>query len=327
MKKKIVTLVVFCAAMAANATILRVSNVSGSTAPYSTIEAAHDAASPGDTIMVDGSPTGYGKITITKKLVLLGPGYLLLENGIVDEAAPSAQVGITLSENKTSTAAGSVVTGFTILGGGISVNVSNCIIKRNYFPGSNSNSAIDLRADNCVIHQNFFSNYSNVLRTAGVGYYIVHPFQFTNNIVVKSHKIISGLANGYIAYNTFIPTEKKDNENEYYCWDNVANSTFEHNIMPTTFVRYGSTSLTNNNEYSDNYIGVFDVDLTTLTTDKAVMTVEKAMSENKYGAFAGDSPYVISGIPAAPVIENLIVPTSVEAGSKMSVTIKVGVQK
>ena len=37
-----------CMSAAANAKILRVSNFSGSSAPYSTIEAAHDAASAGD---------------------------------------------------------------------------------------------------------------------------------------------------------------------------------------------------------------------------------------------------------------------------------------
>jgi hypothetical protein len=326
MKKKILTLVAFCAAMTVNATILRVSNVSGSTAPYSTIQAACDAANPGDTIMVDGSPTSYGNITIAKRLVLIGPGYLLLENEIVDEAAPSAQVNITLTKDDNGSAAGTVVTGFSLNSIRI-LDVNNCIVKRNYFTGSSSNSAIDLRGDNSVIHQNLFNNYLNVLTTAGTGYYIVHPFQFTNNIVKASTKIISGLANGYIAYNTLIPSAIKDSEEKYSCWHNVVNSTFEHNIMPTTHVVYSSTSLENNNEYSENYIGVFDVDLTTLKTDKNVQTVEKGMSEGKYGAFAGDSPYVISGLPAAPVIEDLIVPTSVETGSKISVTIKVGVQK
>lgn len=49
MRKTILTLVAICAATTAYATVLRVSNVSGSTAPYSTIQAAHDAASAGDT--------------------------------------------------------------------------------------------------------------------------------------------------------------------------------------------------------------------------------------------------------------------------------------
>ena len=61
MRKKIVTLVALCAAIAVNATVLRVSNVSGSTAPYSTIEDALAAAAEGDTIMLDASAKDYGK--------------------------------------------------------------------------------------------------------------------------------------------------------------------------------------------------------------------------------------------------------------------------
>ena len=82
MRKTIVTLVALCAAMAVHATVLRVSNVSGSTAPYSTVQAALDAAQEGDTIMLDASGTDYGKITITKRIALIGPGFWLQNNGI-----------------------------------------------------------------------------------------------------------------------------------------------------------------------------------------------------------------------------------------------------
>ena len=46
-----------------------------------------------------------------------------------------------------------------------------------------------------------------------------------------------------------------------------------------------------------------------------------------YGAFAGDNPYVISGIPAGPIIEELTIPTSAEEGSSMEVAIKLGTVK
>ena len=58
MKKTLLILAAACMAVAANAKILRVSNVSGSSAPYSTIEAAHEAANAGDTIMVDSVEDG-----------------------------------------------------------------------------------------------------------------------------------------------------------------------------------------------------------------------------------------------------------------------------
>jgi hypothetical protein len=45
------------------------------------------------------------------------------------------------------------------------------------------------------------------------------------------------------------------------------------------------------------------------------------------GAFNGDDPYVISGIPAGPVIQDITVPATVEQGGTLNVTIKLGIQK
>ena len=54
--KKLLILSAMCMVMTAQATVLRVSNVTNSGAPYSNIPAAIEAAVDGDTIMVDGSP-------------------------------------------------------------------------------------------------------------------------------------------------------------------------------------------------------------------------------------------------------------------------------
>ena len=58
--------------------------------------------------------------------------------------------------------------------------------------------------------------------------------------------------------------------------------------------------------------------------DKEILNLSKGLA---YGAFAGNDPYILSGVPAGPVVQDLIVPTTVEKGSKMNVTIKVGVVK
>lgn len=59
MKRLAVLLFAVAAVVCANAKILRVSNVNGSTAPYSSIKDAHDAAENGDTIVIDGSSANY----------------------------------------------------------------------------------------------------------------------------------------------------------------------------------------------------------------------------------------------------------------------------
>ncbi len=47
---------------------------------YSTLQAAHDAADPGDTIFVQPSPTYYGNISISKEIHLRGIGFLLTKD-------------------------------------------------------------------------------------------------------------------------------------------------------------------------------------------------------------------------------------------------------
>lgn len=327
MRKTIVTLVALCAAMTANATILRVSNVNGSTAPYSTIKAAHDAASEGDTIMVEGSENEYEKTVIEKRLILIGPGFWLNNNGIVEEAAPSAKVQFVVQKE----APGTVIKGFSTsnrINAAFRINADNCVVTRCYITSSsyygvqfgreNSNDPIPSGA---VVHQNFFKN-CNVS-----GWQIIMTnVQITNNIFAHYDMTvydIQNISNSLIAYNTMICT---DDESMWRNFATVNTSTIEHNILWHPEVWYSNIGIADDNEKSGNYIqNIISPDA--VNTDKDVKAAEQALPEGDYGAFAGDSPYVISGIPSAPVIEDLVVPTTVEAGSKMKVTIKVGIQK
>ncbi len=62
MKKTLTLMVAMCMTVAANAKILRISNLEGNSAPYSSISEALNAATNGDTIMVDGSNNSYGSL-------------------------------------------------------------------------------------------------------------------------------------------------------------------------------------------------------------------------------------------------------------------------
>ena len=341
MRKTIVTLVALCAAMTANATILRVSNVNGSTAPYSTIQAAHDAASAGDTIMVDGSNTVYEQTEISKKLVFVGPGFWINENGMVQESVPSATVSFVVHKE----AAGTVIEGFRLyyyINYAISIRADNCVVRRCYLKNGSGVGIQFSRDDDkdpnptgAVIHQNFFDD-------CGIGIYRLEyetsmtNLQITNNIFVHndgSHNDISSISNSYIAYNTMV-----GGANYYQGFAFVNASTIEHNIIRlikteehyknfrNEIIRYGNMYDVDDNEWSDNVEKLSAK--VEYNTDKDIPNIEwiKEYSSN-YGAFAGDSPYILSGIPAAPMIEDLVVPTSVEAGSKLNVTIKLGIQR
>lgn len=303
MKKTIILLTAACMAVAVNARILRVSNVTGCSAPYSTFDAAQEAANPGDTIMIDASGTSYGEISINKQLVVIGAGYFLTENGIIQEGASNTIFGKT-----TINAEGSVLRGVrTSSSSHITIKANKVVVNRCYVRGS----VILRNATNSIIHQNVI--YSNV---EGYGSTTEESnIQVSNNFIGGR---ISVLYNSYIAYNTW-------NGQPF----STKNSTFEHNLMTKEIKDTGASYTVVGNSYSDNYVSsayskIFNT--TYPDGDFAAIEIDDEI-RSTYGAFAGDSPYVISGIPSGPIIEDMIVPTTVEKGSKMQVTIKVGIQK
>lgn len=338
-KKTIFTLAAVCMTLAANATILRVSNVNGSSAPYSTIQAAVDAANEGDTIMVDGSNTDYEKTTIDKRLVLIGPGFWINENGLVDEAAPAAKALFLIKR----AAAGTVIEGFSTTGVGgiqIQINADNCVVRRCYIIGctdygirfGKDDWQKDPLVSGAVIHQNFFEN--SMLQGSTTESLSPSNIQVTNNIFIdkNGHFEIEYFKSSYVAYNTMLGYVNYDTPGNGH-FRHINSSTIENNIIRDQSVIYGGWG-SDDNEWSNNYIAsaLFDGNgeevHKSYKTDKDIRDAELSLTNGQnYGAFAGDSPYVLSGIPAAPVIQDLVMPTTVEKGSKMNVTIKVGIQK
>lgn len=304
MKKTLLFLAAISMAVAANAKILRVSNVSGSSAPYSTIEAAHDAASSGDTIMIDASPNSYGEITLSvnKQLVLIGPGYWLVENGIISEGTSSASL-----KKLTIKCEGTVVKGLST--GTLVIDAPKVIINR-----CNTGS-ISLNADNCIISQNFVEGAIKGGNSSSRSQY----HQITNNIFHQQSTYasyaIDYIGNSYIAYNT----TRLSSIN----FTGVNNSTIEYNIAPDF------RNISSDCSFSNNYTTTaYNKGLGGNSIDSDYFSIElPSEDQGKYGAFEGDSPYILSGVPSGPVIQDLVVPTTVEMGTKMNVTIKVGMVK
>lgn len=290
-----------CLAVSAQAAVLRVNNVSGM-APYQSIRAAVEAAHDGDTIMVDGSAVVYPGDTISKRVALIGPGYFLRENNIGNESVVSAQINGLVVE-----AEGCTVAGMDIHDGKLWIKAPKAIITRCKITGW---TGIELTkgADNCVFHQNYI--------TCAIGGNVAHPdntynHQFTNNIMIMK---FTAIHNSYIAYNTG-------------CHDtNVLN----HFFSAGNTVEYNMTDVYEGTAEGNTYRNNYKVNRCYYDTDKNVLeqlSEVPAEAMGTYGAFAGSDPYVISGIPAGPVIEELTVPASVEEGSRLNVTIKLGVQR
>src|SRR4051812_28120195 len=74
------------------AKIWRVNNNPNVTADFTTLSAAHTGASSGDTLHLEGSPTSYGSMTCTKKLVIIGPGFFLSQNPNTQALKQTARV-------------------------------------------------------------------------------------------------------------------------------------------------------------------------------------------------------------------------------------------
>jgi len=282
-------------AVVSQAATLRVNNVDSS-APYATITAAVNAASDGDSIMVEGTSKDYDETVLDKKVVLIGPGYWLRENGIGTEAAQSANI-----QNLTTTQEGTVIMGVHIYGV-IRVEGAKTVITRCCIDG---NVSIKGGTNNCIIRQNFIKG------DVGSGYDHSSYHQISKNIF--SNVECKGVTESHIAYNT-----------SYHHWGesfwNSANCTIEKNIFYSEDLNVGD-----GNTIRDNYfVGELFQDI---YTDKDVLNTELPAEATSYGAFADNDPYVISGIPTGPMIEELTVPASVEEGSVMEVTIKLETAK
>lgn len=308
MKKAIFFVAVAAICGAAQATVLRVNNNVGSGAPYSNVSSAINAANEGDTIMIDQSATNYGSFEVDKPLVIFGPGYFRIGNGITTEGASSAKVDeVTVYE----AAAGTVLRGLEVTNT-IQVYAPNVVVNRCYFSG-NYGVRVEASAIRCIIHQNFFKGDRGI---TGIS---ANYTQITNNAFCTYYATITGINEGYIAYNTFAYMTNGGSQ-----INNCSNCTIEKNIAR-------KLDTISSCSYDDNYV-VDKWIYTDLTTDLTIKNQKFTDPDimagvTGRGAFSGDDPYVISGIPAGPVITDITVPASVEQGNTLNVTIKLGVQK
>ncbi len=136
----------------ASATQRTVNNNNPSPGTYSTIQAAVTAASNGDTLLIAGSPTNYGTVTLNKKLTLIGPGY--------NPQKQNPQVSFlgTLDINSV-LANGSSIMGIYFTGSiNLSINaLANLTIKRNFFGSSGVYFYATDTVNNIQISENIFS--------------------------------------------------------------------------------------------------------------------------------------------------------------------------
>lgn len=348
----------------ANATIWRVNNKSnydgttlygdnfGGNAAYPVFAQINQAVAfgivnNGDTIHVEGSTSIYAAATITKKLVIIGTGYLLTNNPNTSNTTLESDVSHVIfnSGSESSQLIGlSIVNAGNIADAIVYVNVNGVTVKR-------------CRIDNAVefgtsltdvfILENFFTNtiVSNALATNGNIYFIPPTdIVFNNNICQKTLTWGNPLTNP----TTFWPILQCNN-NVFAGPANLvtpnlafSSSEFRNNILTPTnakvniqasagVVNYNIGTLSTQFGTADNNLvvpAITTLFVTSTSTDGAYQIVAGSQANNSgsdgtdRGVFGGavTNRYTLSGLAAIPDVYK--VTTSGVGTSGINVTIQ-----
>jgi len=313
--------------------IVTVNNNSDFSADYDDLQTAVDAVAEGTIILVSGSGTTYGSvvniITINKQLAIYGPGYFLGANEEPwTQAHPlSAQVASIRFDagSEGSLLAGVNVTSTTYIqtsditiknsklssvSSQNSVLPTGIVFEGNYLTGGGAFSLSIGNGGACVYRNNI------IIQSAG-------NLSFSGNVnsgttIIENNTLISGSSgnislvapNSIFRNNIFINTNSGGGIIISTSTNTIANNNMStgtgifddfpnnlDNITPEeVFIDWESPSL-----YSPDYIY-------TLAADSPAIAY--GSDGQDAGAFGGDTPYRLSGIPEIPHIYFLDVPTT-----------------
>lgn len=330
MKKSLLFLSLCLAVVSMKAKVIQVNNNVGANSDYSLLQKAIDNASSGDTIYVAGSPNLYdgGKILINKKVVIIGPGFFLGENGQNQSSNLTAKIlNMELGEGGDN----SVIMGLTFegwtsylifskrrpdntLGEKTSNNVtlkrnkfshvaiyyaSGTIICQNYFvPQDSKGIFLDNTSSNTLVENNIINSGNS---PSVYGYYDKNigltNTTISNNTMSDGLKYISGVN----IYNNIFISDGLSNSN---------NNTLKNNIftiskdlaLPST--QTGNTE--SNNKYSVTTSDLFIKATPALDNEFKLKTNSPAVGAGidgiDAGAFGGLNAYKLSGLPPIPSI-------------------------
>jgi len=180
MKKLIFNLIIaFMTTLCINAQQISVVSSSGATTIYRTIQDAVDKAAPGSVVYLPGG--GFGGVTITKKLTVIGIGHYIKGENV--DGITSINGDFTFGEGSD----GSAIMGCYITGK-VNVSANDILIRYCNFNGLNVTTA---SYQGTIVNQNYIRNY-NYCSDASV--------EFSNNIM---YGYIRSNSNGLVKNNVF----------------------------------------------------------------------------------------------------------------------------
>lgn len=311
--KKILGILVLLLSLSyvAEARILRVNNTPNIAADYNSLENALLDISEGDTIYLEPSSQPYGErdaygykeLLINKKINIIGPGYYLAENKITDFAAGESFIGglVRFTANDIN------VSG--VIFAQIKIEANNVTLNKcQVLAGANNAIKINEKIDGAVIQQCFV-----VGDIKGINY--PQNVMISNNIICGD---VEGLERSRIEHNTF---------GKYYSYGTAKDlrfSTVIENIFENLNEKKATTTSFLNNFVGDYSLFMNKNDFTVDRFYKIKLGSQlstKGEDGGPIGAFGGEMPYVISGLPDFPVISNVTGPTSVNSNQGLQVTV------
>ena len=292
-------------------TIRRVSLTATGTNIYATFALAQAAAANNDIIQLE--PGSHADITLTKPLVVVGPGYFL--DRYTGAAALQANTTPATMNNVffNPGSSGSSISGLspgTLYVGVNDVTVQRCNISS---LNLNYNSAVGgVSVNNVNIRQNYI--FSLTQYTSGVA---ATNLLVSNNIITGTVSLIYNTS-GEFRHNVlpYTPSYSASLNNfnvvNNYFGYLYANPTFTNCTVTYNAFRFASAPTAGNNQNNVVETNVFALAPGTVQYDawsllKAGTNSLRGAGENglDIGAFAGNAPYRLGGLPAIPAIYQL----------------------
>jgi hypothetical protein len=320
----------------------RVNNMPNTDPDFSGLQAAHDGATNGDTILLEGSPNPYSGLICTKRLVIIGPGYFLWEN----PSAPSShwaeidgdiRFAQSFSNDPSSGSAGSILIGI-VMGRTyqeISIETEDVVIARCYLYGIevNGGRSTTLPATGAQIIQNYFAGGDidpNIYNSDAIV-----NIQILNNIFVSGFDLPSN-SSGSIRNNLFIGSSFNVQLFVGEIRNNILTTSSEQNVAVSVV---GAADQLSHNVSTKGQFGIENNNLVIGTGDLFVgptgnstdgqwqLKPNSPASGNgsdgtDRGPFGGINPYRLSGLGAVPAITFMEVQPVGSDETKLQVKIK-----
>lgn len=278
----------------------RVNNNAGVNAPYSSLTAAYNAASAGDTIYIESSPTSYGDLALYKPLVLIGSGYYLSQNPETQANKNASTIGNLIIGN--SSCSGLKISGLTINVINIywtisSFNITRCKINTIGY-GSNVAFYNTIWEQNIITYMDLAYNpnfYNSYIRNNYIGSTNYGSFCSSNNTLLVTQNVFNAISlNNVMVTNNII----------------TGNSSFPNCFTSNNICSGTQLAAINGNQQNVDMNTVFVCwsNCTGFSDDGRYMlktgspAIGAGANGEDCGMYGGSFPYQLSGLPAIPAI-------------------------